>query len=490
MALSYFDRNLKCDWIDSMKLSKLCSKLFCSALSLRDKKRLSKELLSPSVFGHFLEILVKDLKEKNAAFSHQIEYLESNLKMINHEIVDLRERRSGWIKESGTLPNVIDNISQQITSLQDRLEDVYLSMRRVEKLLSEKEQEYFNNVYEKEENALKSSLNMAKEQFELSIQFLHTIRKYDMDELKNYNVPPPMIGQLGEAICILFDRNPTWLEARKVIVSNTFVQKIANMDESSLTKNKVERLRKYTEQPNFCTDRMVAMSVAAKALSQWLKTAVHYRWLKLHMSSNAQITAKIRKICIARTNKTDEKLQLDTLKRKSRELEKEISSLASQKQLKYGRLRIVTEALKEDSIFGLMDEKHDEFSYRQWFQRVFYIGSGDYNYENNETSESFVKYQESLTALDDLGEKLIDQEKRIDELLEETKQLFLSITHVELHTLVNNVENNPINLEANTIFNDLFGLHQKIVTRDIYEEVFLIFNILDSQYGLEKIQSV
>jgi uncharacterized protein YoxC len=471
MALSTFKRLLNFEWIDPVKLSKLCARLFCSALALRDKKRMPKELLSPSVFVQFITNLAKDLVTKYDSVSNQILFMESNLKKINHEVEDLQGKRNEWIKESEILPISIGEVAEQIKSLQEALEGVCISIRKIEKLLLEREQEYFNNVYEKEETALKSSLNIAKEQFELSVQFLHTIRKYDMDELKNYNQPPPMIAQLADTICIIFDRNPSWLEAKKIIISNTFIQKIVNLDEACLTKSKIDRLKKYTDQPNFCTDRMVAISVAAKALSQWVKTAVSYRWLKLHMSSSAQITAKIRKMCIARTNKTEEKSQLDILKKKAKEIEKEIFSLTLQKQLKYGRLRILTEALKEESIFGLADEQNDECFFRQWFQRGFSIGTVGCNDANNETRESYAKYQESISALENLDQLLIDDDRRVNQLLEETKTLFLSLTHDDLHTLINQVEVNPINFEANTVFNYMFSFHQKKTPQEIYEEV-------------------
>jgi hypothetical protein len=359
----------------------------------------------------------------------------------------------------------------EIMNMKIQLSSINIEMERIATYLSDREQEFFDSVYEKEETALKAAINTAKEQFESSAQFLHTIRKCDMDELKSYNIPPPMIGQIADAICIIFDKNPTWHEAKKIIVNNTFIQKIANFDESILTKSKVERLQKYTEQPNFCTDRMVNLSVAAKGLSHWISTAVQYRWLKLHMSSNAQITAKIRRMCMAKTNKTEEKIQLDILQKKSRELEIQILSLVNQKKFKVGKFRIIDEALKEDSIFNQIDNQQDELYYRQWFQRAFYIGSEDFSFEDVQMNDSYLEYQKSISHFEDVKKKLSEKEKKVDSLLENVRLLFMTLKMDDLQTLLRISEDNPINNEAKSILHILFRINQTMAVPDIYDEV-------------------
>ena len=312
------------------KLSRNCALLFYSASEKSSRYGLQDTLMNLSFYNQFISRFCQLYMERNDYLNEKSNLYESCLSKIHVQRCNFEEDFSIMLLEIEKLPKYIDQIKSQIQSFKDQYTANELKIAQLEKTLKEKEITLKQAIYDKEEAGFKATLLQSKEQFDASISFLHTIRKDDIDELKSFTIIPPIVIQLAEAICILFDKQPSWQEAKKLFISTSFMQKVLAMDESVLTAAKIEKLRKYTEQPMFNPDKLFNINVSVRGFCLWIRHLTHYYYLKSQMSTDAQIAQRIHKLAQTRLSKTEEKVMLDHVLKDNAQIDSKLFKLNTQ----------------------------------------------------------------------------------------------------------------------------------------------------------------
>ena len=450
--------------------------MFSKAITTAHRFPFRKESISIAQFRRFIQIVAQNMASATEQVSHRILSLEKCQQRVDEELTRFDIENERLKVEETDLPDAVESAASESYALLKQKSENEATIAQLQKILLEKEAEFFKTVYEKEESTLKSGLQMAKDQFDQSIQFLHTIRKDDIDELKSYTVPPPVIGQLAETLCIIFDKPLGWQEAKKLLVSNTFMQRLMNVSDSALSFSKLEKLRKYTELSSFHSDRMLNVSVAARALSQWVRGLSHFGWVRSQMSTDAQIAAKIRKMCALKMSKTEERTHLDRLKRENIEIQGKISKLNALRRIEIGRLAILREISTPKSVFSHVEDVKDDLSISQWIQQAFHCEEDGLYFDNPEVREAHELYHKSLLDIDQAENSLFTLNEETKAGLSKLRNAFLSLELADLTELVQNKEDqNPYTIYARRIFLQLFGVHQNMAVEELYDEVRFSF---------------
>lgn len=460
-----------------LSIGRTCAKAFSFAISVGRDMGFMEHMLNSHHYQALLDQFASDYGRFTSDWSKKKISLTSSRATIENEIGSLDQERVQVHEKLLELPSKIREISNEIAMHRDLLSQKETEFNTLEKILKDKESAYVRTMYEKEEATLKAAFLQAKEQLEQSVQFLHTIRKNDIDDLKAYTTPPQAVCLLADALCIIFDCPAGWQNAKRLLISNTFMSKILAVDREALPIYKIERLKRYSEMPNFHTDKMLNISVAARALCQWVKTLTNFAWIAGQMSSSEQIASRVRKVGIAKLSKTEEKFRYDQLALEKDTLSRAIRKLAALQRQEIGRLSILKEIIKPDSIFDRVNDEGYNESISQWIQQAFQCLDTGVTFDSLEVSQAHTTYLEAVKYLETVQLSLANESKRCEEIMREVKESLYSLTKDQIQEMVREKAQNPYSEQGMNIILFILGLHSQSLVEDIHLKVFLISNL-------------
>ncbi|CAK9112245.1 Dynein axonemal heavy chain 6 (Axonemal beta dynein heavy chain 6) (Ciliary dynein heavy chain 6) [Durusdinium trenchii] len=126
-------------------------------------------------------------------------------------------------------------------------------------------------------NAIKTEcqreLDEALPEYYNAIKALDSLDKKDIQEVKSFAKPPPLVEVVLSAVCLLMNRKETWDEAKKVMNDTGFLQSLKEYDKDALASNVklTQKLQKYVKREDFQPDQVKKVSTAAMSLCMWVR---------------------------------------------------------------------------------------------------------------------------------------------------------------------------------------------------------------------------
>lgn len=128
-----------------------------------------------------------------------------------------------------------------------------------------------------EANAIKTDcqqeLDEALPEFYSAIKSLDALDKKDIQEIKSFAKPPPLVEVVLSAVCLLMGKKENWDEAKKLMNDNNFLPSLKSYDKDALAANTklTAKLQKYIKRDDFVPDKVKSVSAAATSLCLWVR---------------------------------------------------------------------------------------------------------------------------------------------------------------------------------------------------------------------------
>lgn len=92
-----------------------------------------------------------------------------------------------------------------------------------------------------------------------------------LPELKTFKEPPASVKITLQCVCVLFDKEPTWEESKKLISNLQFISIIRDFDRDNIGKQKIDKLQKILDSnPAMTPETVKKTSIAAGYLFSWV----------------------------------------------------------------------------------------------------------------------------------------------------------------------------------------------------------------------------
>lgn len=204
---------------------------------------------------------------------------------------------------------------------------------RTEKLLVEEE------LVRKEADEAQADLDLAMPALEAATKALEAINKKDLQEIKSYGKPPPLVEKVLEGVMILKKAEPTWEEAKRQLGNPMFIKQLVNFDRDNISDKILKRISQYCADENFQPDIVGRVSGAAKSLCMWVRAMETYGMIF------RQVAPKKEKLRNAQETLEKKQRTLKEAKAKLEEIQVKLNELQTQ----YDEKLTLKEKLRKDS---------------------------------------------------------------------------------------------------------------------------------------------
>ncbi|CAJ1374899.1 unnamed protein product [Effrenium voratum] len=102
-----------------------------------------------------------------------------------------------------------------------------------------------------------------------ALKSLDALDKKDIQEIKSFAKPPPLVMMTMEAVNVLLQEKPDWDTAKKVLNRPTFLQDLKSYDKDNIPEKVLKQLSKYVTKPEYTVEAVGNQSKAAKSLCMW-----------------------------------------------------------------------------------------------------------------------------------------------------------------------------------------------------------------------------
>ncbi len=240
-----------------------------------------------------------------------LELIKTFKKILHREQIKVLDQRERY--DNGLLK--LANTEEQVSSMQTQLEE--LQPKLVEaandtdalltQITSDTKQVNENRAIveyeeklcrEQEEEASKlkgdceKDLSEALPALEAAVIALQSLSKSDIVEVKSMKEPPHAVKLVLEAVCLMMAVKPVkvkdpnggmkkvddfWVAAQKHLICDPrFPQNLISYDRDNMAPEMVDRVRMYTNNPDFNPEKIKKGSVAAAGLCKWVHAMVAY----------------------------------------------------------------------------------------------------------------------------------------------------------------------------------------------------------------------
>merc|ERR1740130_2085595 len=117
-------------------------------------------------------------------------------------------------------------------------------------------------------------LDAALPAMKAAIGALNALSKNDINEIKSFAKPPPLVQTVMECVCLLLGQPVSWDSAKKVLGDSQFMPKLLNKD--NMDRKIVKKMLKYYDDPEFTPENVERVSNAAKSLCMWCRAMKVY----------------------------------------------------------------------------------------------------------------------------------------------------------------------------------------------------------------------
>ncbi|KAF7260837.1 hypothetical protein EG68_01963 [Paragonimus skrjabini miyazakii] len=128
------------------------------------------------------------------------------------------------------------------------------------------------------ERPLKTKLKSAKmeylkagELYQSALRNLYGLSVETLDEIRSYPAPPEPVKMCVYTVCMLFNEEESWTNAKSMMVPVTFVSKVLNFHQNALTGYHYAELKRRLALPDMDLEKLSMVSLAAFELCKWLR---------------------------------------------------------------------------------------------------------------------------------------------------------------------------------------------------------------------------
>lgn len=303
--------------------------------------------------------MMADIKRKvHITPSNYLELVTGYLELLKEKRMEVEtaanKLRNGLSKLVETRDNVqqmsiqLEDVKIQVAQYQKQCEDylVIIVQQKREADDQAKTVAARSEKLEVEEDAIKvvaqaaeADLALAMPALEGATKALEGLSKKDIQEIKSYAKPPPLVEKVLEAVMILKKCEPTWDEGKKQLNNPLFVRQLVTFDKDNISDKILKKIQQYCEDENFQPEIVGRVSGAAKSLCMWVRAMETYSVVF------RQIAPKREKLRVANAALSEKQNTLKEAKGKLAEIRSKLDELTAQ----YDEKVLLQEKLRQDA---------------------------------------------------------------------------------------------------------------------------------------------
>ncbi|KAJ1562004.1 Dynein heavy chain 2, axonemal, partial [Cladochytrium tenue] len=188
-------------------------------------------------------------------------------------------------------------------------------------------------------DAAQADLDQAMPALMAAVKALEGINKKDLNEIRSYGKPPPLVEKVMEAVMILKKCEPTWDEAKRQLGNPYFIKQLINFDKDNISDKILKKITQYCSDENFQPDVVGRVSGAAKSLCMWARAMETYGIIF------RQVAPKKERLRVAQETLEKKQKTLREAKAKLQEIQDKLADLKAQ----YDEKVALKEKLRQDS---------------------------------------------------------------------------------------------------------------------------------------------
>ncbi|CAB0031813.1 unnamed protein product [Trichogramma brassicae] len=105
---------------------------------------------------------------------------------------------------------------------------------------------------------------------------LAALNKNDINEIKVFNKPPPLVRFVMEAVCLLLGEKPDWQAAKSILSDLKFLDRLIAYPIDSVSDKLLKKLQTYTMNKDFWPDIVAKQSKVCKSFCIWVRAVDGY----------------------------------------------------------------------------------------------------------------------------------------------------------------------------------------------------------------------
>jgi dynein heavy chain len=188
-------------------------------------------------------------------------------------------------------------------------------------------------------DAAQADLDQALPALDAATKALEGLNKKDLQEVKSYGKPPPLVEKVMEAVMVLKKCEPTWDESKRQLGNPNFIKQLINYDKENMSDKILKKTSQYCADENFNPEIVGRVSLASKSLCMWVKAMETYGHIY------RQVAPKKEKLKAAQDQLEKKQKSLKEAKAKLQEIQDKLAQLEKQ----YDEKVSLKEKLRADS---------------------------------------------------------------------------------------------------------------------------------------------
>ncbi|EDV26240.1 uncharacterized protein TRIADDRAFT_54030 [Trichoplax adhaerens] len=301
------------------KISNAIARIFAisrdTAIQLSIKDSSYDEMFTLDTYNEYL-VLIRtiacDILDKEKEIT---KIYESGLKKLNEVEceVEMIENRLSQLK-----PVLQQNqrISQQWQAAVVQEKEDYVKARD-ECRDTEKEIVRIGDIIRELKEDAHTELNKVLPLFETALKALKSLKPQDVDELRTYRDPPDAVVHVMNAICVLFDRERSWFESKRLLYRENFFLDLELYDKDNLSDSKHKELRRFYNNPQMKPEVVGQSSAAACSLCRWIRALYEYSTVYRKLTPRRQfLQEESKRLIKVETLLGDRRLTCEGIRRK------------------------------------------------------------------------------------------------------------------------------------------------------------------------------
>lgn len=239
-----------------------------------------------------------------------LRYVQKLMEFKKGQMIKTSEKYKQGVKKIDKTQALVGKIRRYLVSLKPVLEERTKDTEEIMKVIHTKNVEADKTrtlvSQEQKDSAIQAEiaarikqeceekLNKAIPELEAAIKALKTLKKDEINEVRNMQKPPHGVKLAVEAVVIINKQKPMkvpdpsdksiinldYFEAGKKMMKDPhFIQKLQKFDKDSLNQEVIDKLTPYIENPKFEPEMVRKASVAAEGLCKWVRAMFNYYYV-------------------------------------------------------------------------------------------------------------------------------------------------------------------------------------------------------------------
>lgn len=122
---------------------------------------------------------------------------------------------------------------------------------------------------------------------------LQSLNKKDLTEVKSYAKPPIKVEKVMEAVMILMGHPPTWVESKRMLGEQNFLDQLKEFDKNHVSEKTLKRITTYTHDTELEPEKVGIVSAACKSLVQWVRAIEKYARIYKVVGPKIELVAEL-----------------------------------------------------------------------------------------------------------------------------------------------------------------------------------------------------